>query len=267
MDKLITSDQLVNYTSTMIERAAVYWYSCYGQIASAQVYNDILSRYPEKVGKWPKSTYIEQYGKRAFDCSGLIKSAAGSRGDPDYICKYKDISLFDWSANTMIANCTEVVDFEDIPEIPGLCVWKSGHVGVFIKTLPDGRKLVHEAAGHMRGVIATTDTKWKRAGKLPFVDYTSKPGPSPEPTPGGDIDVNVKTLKYTSGKAMQDPNVLVFQSMMNTLGIKDDDGRALTEDSKFGPRCVQAAKRFQRSKGLTADGIVGAKTWDRIVNG
>ena len=259
MDKYITSAQLVEYTGIMVERAAVYWYSCFGQIASPEVYAEILARYPEKVGKWPKYTYVEQYGERAFDCSGLIKSAAGSRGDPDYICKYSDIAPFDWSANTMIANCTDVVDFEDIPEIPGMCVWKDGHVGTFIKTLPDGRKLVREAAGHMRGVIETTDTKWKRAGKLPFVDYGT------EPTPGGykcmiELDVLIKGSKGTSVKSLQ--------MLLNGYGYKDQNGNALVVDGSFGSKTDYAVKAFQKKVYPAcgdADGVVGKKTWTKLI--
>lgn len=263
MSYMITAQQLVDYCFAMLD--ACYWYACFGQVASEQLYKEKYAQYPDQIGKWPKSTYVEQYGKRVFDCSGLPKAAAGSGGDPNVIPKYRDIESIDWSANTMIEKCTETWSFDNIPEIPGLLVWKPGHVGIFIKTQSDGSKLVIEAAGHMKGVIKSTSTAWKKAGKLPFVDYNAAPAPGPAPTPGTNT-VNVKTLKRTT-PTMEDPNVLVFQSVMNTLKIRDDNGNELVADSRFGPKCEQVAKRFQRKKGLKDSGIVDPATWDRIING
>lgn len=38
-------------------------------------------------------------------------------------------------------------------------------------------------------------------------------------------------------------------------------------DGAFGPRTTNATKAFQTSRGLTADGIIGPKTWTRLRNG
>lgn len=35
-------------------------------------------------------------------------------------------------------------------------------------------------------------------------------------------------------------------------------------DGKIGPRTKEAVKKFQTSKNLTADGIIGAKTWTEL---
>ncbi len=35
--------------------------------------------------------------------------------------------------------------------------------------------------------------------------------------------------------------------------------------TNFGPKTEEAVKEFQRKHGLTADGIVGPKTWEMIV--
>ncbi|MEU9151759.1 peptidoglycan-binding domain-containing protein [Streptomyces sp. NPDC048417] len=38
-------------------------------------------------------------------------------------------------------------------------------------------------------------------------------------------------------------------------------------DGAFGPLTTSAAKAFQTSRGLTADGIIGPNTWTRLRNG
>ncbi len=39
----------------------------------------------------------------------------------------------------------------------------------------------------------------------------------------------------------------------------------LSVDGRFGQRTADAIRRFQTTQGLTADGIVGNNTWDRII--
>lgn len=104
-------------------------------------------------------------------------------------------------------------------------------------------------------------------GKVKEILESEDPEPTPEPEPEV-IEVNVKILKRKSdGSAMVDPNVLVFQSMMNTFGILDDYGSELKLDSHYGKRSEQCCRRFQSKNGLKVDGICGQATWDKIANG
>ena len=250
----ITNTQLVNYARGQLGRG--YWYGTYGQRASEQVYKQILAMYPDKVGKWPKYTYVEQYGQKVHDCAGLIKGAVWCNGEIEAVPKYD--SKTDRSANGLIDCCVATGNADTVPNIPGLIMWKPGHVGIW--TAKDG--ITIEAKGHMYGVVETKNTAWQLWGKLPkdYVIYEDTP------TPGYEIDLKVQALKYEGGAAMKDPNVFVFQSVMNSLEIRDDAGHELTEDSKYGPRCVEACKRYQRKVGLHDDGICGEKTWHKIFN-
>lgn len=44
-------------------------------------------------------------------------------------------------------------------------------------------------------------------------------------------------------------------------------GYAVTADGVFGNKTTDAVVKFQNDKGLTADGIVGAKTWAKLIEG
>ncbi|HEY9857588.1 MAG TPA: peptidoglycan-binding protein [Stenomitos sp.] len=89
--------------------------------------------------------------------------------------------------------------------------------------------------------------------KLPKSDAPHKPDhpdPKPaEPTGSGPI------LKQG---AKGDP-VRRLQERLKELGF--DPGSV---DGDLGPKTVAAIKRFQEQKGLTADGVVGPKTWDQL---
>ena len=53
--------------------------------------------------------------------------------------------------------------------------------------------------------------------------------------------------------------VRALQNRLNQLGFN-----AGTADGSFGPKTTAAVKAFQQSRGLTADGVVGPKTWDKL---
>ncbi len=53
--------------------------------------------------------------------------------------------------------------------------------------------------------------------------------------------------------------VLILQDSLNTLGFRTGG-----LDGYFGPATKDAVKRFQRSRGLSADGIVGCGTWTAL---
>ncbi|MFJ2591171.1 GH25 family lysozyme [Streptomyces sp. NPDC087538] len=44
-------------------------------------------------------------------------------------------------------------------------------------------------------------------------------------------------------------------------------GNRIAVDGAFGPATRNAAMAFQRSHGLTADGVIGPKTWNKLING
>lgn len=82
------------------------------------------------------------------------------------------------------------------------------------------------------------------------------PAPAPGAAPGAaPSQVALPTLRRGAGIRPQPPSADV-RLLQGKLGI--------ATDGQFGAGTEQAVKAFQRSKGLTPDGIVGPKTWTAL---
>ena len=265
-----TGEGLALFAEKSAAEHVPYIYATFGQVLTERKLAEVRKLYPERMSdkryQYARNHYIS---KRTTDCYGMIKRYKWTGGDaenpsldetPIYNAKT------DWNANTAFEKATVKGTIDTIPEVRGICVRYPGHVGVYI-----GNGKVSEARGFDYGTVITNlkDRKWTHWFQETGISYDQPaPGPEPTPTPGGEFDMQMKTLKRNAdGSAMVDPNVLVFQSMMNTLKIRDDEGKELVCDSHYGKRSEQACKRFQSKKGLAVDGKCGPKTWDRIANG
>jgi len=89
---------------------------------------------PQLAEKWAEegragksaSYYLEDckkwFNTKVVDCSGLLVEAFRS----------KDAEYVDRSANTFRAQAVERGSLQEIPNMSGLGVWRSGHIGVYI---------------------------------------------------------------------------------------------------------------------------------------
>jgi hypothetical protein len=78
-----------------------------------------------------------------------------------------------------------------------------------------------------------------------------------------DIIVNVELRQIQLGS--QCPEVGTVQTLLNALGFVGKNGKSLNTDHDFGSNTDYAVRNFQKSVGLNPDGIVGKKTWDKIL--
>jgi peptidoglycan hydrolase-like protein with peptidoglycan-binding domain len=182
------------------------------------------------------------FGKIVVDCSGLVIEAYRSK-IPGY---------GDKTANTIYSKSVQKGKIATIPEIPGLCVWRSGHIGVYI-----GNGKVIESGGTNIGVVLSkltapaSNKKWTNWGKMADVDYTNTTTPK-QPDPS-----SCWLGRYLKIKApyMRGEDVEQVQQALKSSGF--DPGAI---DGIYGPYTERAVKAFQAKKGLVVDGIVGPDT-------
>lgn len=182
------------------------------------------------------------FGRIVVDCSGLIIQAYRSQ-IPGY---------GDKTANTIYSKAVQTGPISTIPEIPGLCVWHSGHIGVYIG---DGK--VIEAAGTNIGVVLSAlhapagTTPWTNWGKMADVYYGAAAGMPVEEPPACWLG---RYLKLTS-PYMHGGDVMQLQAALEAKGFSPGP-----VDGIFGPKTQKAVQDFQASAALTVDGIVGPNT-------
>lgn len=160
---------LVKHCELALNQKWGYVWGTFGQVLTQSIYNQKLRQYPSGVGRY--RTFIRQnwLNKRTADCIGLIKSYLWwNNGRVRYTASQ------DKSANGMYSLAREKGNISRIPEIPGLIVWKKGHVGVYI-----GNGQVIEARGTTAGVIKSPlkgsgSAGWTNWFKCPYINYVEE---------------------------------------------------------------------------------------------
>ena len=238
-----TASGLVAYCKAQLGKP--YWMGTYGNTASEALYKAKKAQLPQY---YTATDFSKQYGKRVHDCVGMIKGYRWS-DTPTSTPKY--VASQDVAVSGLYAQCSKKGSISSMPDVPGTCVFMDGHVGVYI-----GNGQVIEARGHAYGVVQTrlANRGWTRWGQPSWLTYDTTPGSGTNTdnnTEGKSVTITLKELaRGSTGTA-----VTKLQIMLKGLGY---DGGVV--DSSFGPMTEAAVKAYQRAKGLTADGIAGAKT-------
>lgn len=158
-----TAKGLVDYCKAQLGKP--YWYGTFGNTATKSLLTSKTKQYPGHYTDERMKKYNSQIGERVHDCVGLIKGYLWSE-TPTSTPKYNGSQ--DVSANGMLGKCKIQGKIYTLPEIPGVLVFSSGHVGVYI-----GNGRVIEARGFNYGVVET-DVKtrgWVNWGKCPWIEY------------------------------------------------------------------------------------------------
>lgn len=153
-----------------------------------------------------------------------------------------DILFYVWSDNG-------VGDNKDDPD----------HVGIVEKVVGD---TIHVIEGNYSDSVKRrtlrVNGKYIRGYGVPKYDEEPK---DETPTPNSNsVKVELSTLK----KGSKGDQVKAVQRMLYSMGY---DLGASKVDGDFGSKTDAAVKAYQNKNSLTADGIVGQKTWDKLLKG
>lgn len=189
-------------------------------------------------------------GHYVADCSGLFAWAFKKMGGA---IAHGSNSIYDryCSAKGNLSGGRRS-DGKDLMPGSAVFVYKNGkrtHIGLYV-----GGGTVIEASGTKVGVITSnvSDKKWANWGELKNVAYDKVDPDPPEPQPD---------KKPTLRKGMKGEYVTLAQTMLKNKGY--DLGK-YGVDGSFGNATLAAVKAFQKDNGLTADGVIGKKTWEAL---
>jgi hypothetical protein len=243
-----TNKGLVEYAKAQLGKP--YWYGTYGKGASRDLYTSKKKQYPTYY-LWSYNAAEE--GIKVHDCVGLIKGYLWCNSPYDALPRYN--SAQDKSANGMRNACVKKGDIATLPEVEGVLVFMSGHVGVYI-----GNGEVIEARGRKYGVVKTKlkERKWKWWGYCPYITYAEKPKEVTK------VNVELTLLR----KGAEGAEVKTLQRLLIALGYKMKNGnKTYGVDGSFGQATLNAVKQFQKASGLDDDGEVGVLTWSKLLKG
>lgn len=259
----------------------VYWYGTCGYACTTGLLERKTNQYPSHYGSARQATYKKHIaaGKVCSDCIGLFKSYAWDEdGDNDTReSDYASNGQPDKGAKQTLANCKVKGSIATMPEIPGLAVWTKtgGHIGLYV-----GNGEVIELRGFSYGcqrnkLSKRAFTTW---GLYPYAEYTAEQVKLAEQAAnGGKVD-NSTTQSETAQKAENKAESVVYNMKTLRVGSKGTQVKVLqwllnhttdytsgTVDGIFGTKTLAAVRSFQQAKGLTVDGIVGKKTWEKLL--
>lgn len=165
-----TNLDLVTYAVNAFNSGWGYVWGTYGEVLTDSLFAYKLEQYPDGVGDYEDYIRNHWLGGRTTDCVGLIKGYGWFNTDTKTI-EYGTNGMPDVGADGMYNAATVKGSMDTMPDIPGLAVWKSGHIGVYI-----GNGEVIEAMGTKYGVVKTKleGRGWKAWLEIPYISYIAE---------------------------------------------------------------------------------------------
>lgn len=161
---------LVQWAITAQNSGWGYVLGTYGQVLSRSTFEAKLSQYPEQIEPYKDFILSHWIGRRTADCIGLIKGYCWYDASSDSI-GYATNGMPDIGTEQIYNWATQKGSISTMPGIPGIILWKTGHVGVYI-----GNGIVVEALGTKYGVIrrSVSSGGWSGWLMLPCIEYVDE---------------------------------------------------------------------------------------------
>ncbi len=241
------ADALCAFAAAQMENGSIYVLGSQGQTGAQiteawikQREHNVASNYNRAIALWKKRLAAGYKSLCAFDCSGLIVKHLNDAG----------LLKGDRTANGLFYDECRAVGKNELAA--GDLVFRKYatnsriyHVGVYM-----GDGFVVHSKGRDEGVVreAIGKTGWNRFGRLKCLgDSAAAAG-------------YYRLLKNTARPYMTGADVMAVQA-----ALLDNGHNPGGIDGVYGPATEAAVKAYQSRNGLEADGIVGPKTWDKLV--
>lgn len=227
-----------------------YFYGCKMNLLTESIANRMHTSYPKTVtySYIAKARRKNQFGKINTDCSGLVGAFRGRQ----------------IGSSQLYATAKKRLPIADVKDFaPGVVLWKSGHVGVYIG-MEDGIPMCIEAKGIDYGVVKTrvASTAWVYGLTFDDISYeyekkvegtSKKKNPYTEPkaiVKRGCKGNDVKWVQFELCEAGYDRPFVYNNRAYGAVAIDGDAGKVTDA----------AIKEFQASCKLEVDGKVGLIT-------
>lgn len=207
----LTNNQLAEFAKKKLGVKSAYMWGDWGRLITNSTINQKVTQYRamESTKKYytdKRVAYLRSLvGKGYFgcDCTGLYKWFIWSENDR-YTPKYTKAT--DRDTVGMYNAATVKGDINTIPEIPGLIVYKYGHVGVYIG---NGEVVECTLSSFGDGIVKTKlkDRDWTHWLKMPEITYETESAPQQTEFNIGD-EVIISGKLYASSNAANPSGVI-----------------------------------------------------------
>ena len=265
-----TNEHFVAFLREMVGRP--YWYGTCVYKCSNSLLTRKAKQYPSHYKDERTATYKKHIAAKEVcaDCIGAAKGYAWTNAgdgvveaignDKSITSKYGSNKCPDKGANSMFAYAKDKGmpwgTIGTIPEIIGLAVTFSGHVGYYV-----GNGKVIEFKGFKYGCKETNLSagKWTHWYMLPFIDYGDADTETPVQTAPVKYSLGERLLKNGSkGDDVAHLQRILVNDMGYDLGDYGDNKDGV--DGDYGDKTVKAVKRFQTFAQIEVDGKYGSIT-------
>lgn len=265
-----TNEHFVAFLREMVGRP--YWYGTCIYKCSNSLLTRKAKQYPSHYKDDRTATYKKHIAAKEVcaDCIGAAKGYAWTNAgdgvveaignDKSITSKYGSNKCPDKGANSMFAYAKDKGmpwgTIGTIPEIIGLAVTFSGHVGYYV-----GNGKVIEFKGFKYGCKETNLSagKWTHWYMLPFIDYGDADTETPVQTAPVKYSLGERLLKKGSkGDDVAHLQRILINDMGYDLGDYGDNKDGV--DGDYGDKTVKAVKRFQTFAQIEVDGKYGSIT-------